>query len=172
MSENPAGVGSLITIRRLPADRWQDFRKIRLEALETEPYAFLSSSTDEEKFPETTWRERIVNHIFALNGSEVIGMIGLIFRSREKQKHIADIFSFYVRREFRDRGIGNLLLIEAINFISSSGGISKIELSVVSDQKAAIKVYEKNGFRHAGILAREMFVNGHFHDEILMEKLL
>jgi RimJ/RimL family protein N-acetyltransferase len=172
VSKNPADVRSLITIVRLPPDRWQDFRKIRLEALETEPHAFLSSSSDEEKFSEITWRERIPNHIFALNGSDVIGLIGLIFRAREKQKHIADIFSFYVRKEFRGKGIGNLLLLEALNVISSRGGIGKIELSVVADQKPAIALYEKNGFRHAGVLAREMFVNGNFHDEVLMEKLL
>ena len=161
-----------ISITRLSADRWEEYRKIRLEGLKMEPLAFSSSVADEEKAPESLWKERISNHIFAQKGSEVVGVIGLLFRPRQKQKHIADIFGLFVKREFRGIGIGDLLLKEAIKIASFREGIMKIELGVIEDQKAAIALYEKNSFQRVGKLSRELQVNGKFHDEILMERLL
>jgi ribosomal protein S18 acetylase RimI-like enzyme len=172
MSDDARKNSMNIVITRLPADRWEDYRKIRLEALKIEPVAFFSSSIEEEKYGEPMWKERIVNHIFALNGSEVDGVIGLLFRAREKQKHIADIFGLFVRKEFRGLGIGELLLKEAIKTASARGGIIKLELGVIADQKPALALYEKNGFLRVGILSHEMLINGIFHDEILMEKAL
>ncbi len=172
MSEDIQKTGLTVSITRLPADRWEVYRKIRLEGLETEQIAFSSSAEDEAKAPESLWKERIENHIFAQKGSEVVGVIGLLFRPRQKQKHIADIFGLFVKKEFRGIGIGDLLLKEAIKIASSREGITKLELGVIEDQKAAIALYEKNSFQCVGKLSRELQVNGKFHDEILMEKLL
>ena len=172
MSEDIQKTGLTVSITRLPADRWEVYRKIRLEGLETEQIAFSSSAEDEAKAPESLWKERIENHIFAQKGSEVVGVIGLLFRPRQKQKHIADIFGLFVKKEFRGIGIGDLLLKEAIKIASSREGITKLELGVIEDQKAAIALYEKNSFQRVGKLSRELQVNGKFHDEILMERLL
>jgi hypothetical protein len=49
-----------ILITRPPADRWGDYRKVRLEALNIKPVAFSSSSIEEEKYAESIWKERIV----------------------------------------------------------------------------------------------------------------
>ena len=172
MSEEIQKASLTVSIIRFPADRWEDYRKIRLEGLKVEPFAFSSSAEDEEKAPESLWKERIVNHIFAQKGSDVVGVIGLLFRPRQKQKHIADIFGLFVKKEFRGIGIGDLLLKEAIKAASSREGIMKIELGVIEDQVPAVALYEKNGFKRVGKLSRELQVNGKFHDEILMEKLL
>ena len=172
MSEDIQKTGLTVSITRLPADRWEVYRKIRLEGLETEQIAFSSSAEDEAKAPESLWKERIENHIFAQKGSEVVGVIGLLFRPRQKQKHIADIFGLFVKKEFRGIGIGDLLLKEAIKAASSREGIMKIELGVIEDQVPAVALYEKNGFKRVGRFSCELLVNGKCHDEILMEKLL
>ncbi|MGC8514803.1 MAG: GNAT family N-acetyltransferase [Thermoplasmata archaeon] len=172
MSEDIQKTSLTVSITRLPADRWEDYRKIRLEGLKVEPIAFSSSAEDEEKAPESLWKERIINHIFAQKGSDIVGVIGLLFRVRGKQKHIADIFGLFVKERFRGIGIGDLLLKEAIKAASSREGIKKIELGVIEDQRPAIALYEKNGFQRVGTFSCELLVNGKCHNEILMEKLL
>ncbi len=161
-----------IKIKRLPAERWQEFMEIRLIGLETDPLAFMSSLQEEERYPESRWKERITNQIFAETDFTIVGLIGFLIRTRQKERHVADIFGFYVRKEYRGKGIGDRLLKAAIHSISSSVGVRKIELGVIANQKAAITLYERNGFSRVGKLSMELFLDGEFFDEILMEKLI
>jgi RimJ/RimL family protein N-acetyltransferase len=39
-------------------------------------------------------------------------------------------------------------------------------------QKAAVKLYEKCGFKTVGVLKKELYVNGKFYDELIMEKYI
>lgn len=161
-----------LTIKRLPAERWQEYREIRMTGLETDPLAFMSSFQEEERYPENLWKERITNQIFAEIDFRIVGLIGFLVRTRQKERHIADIFGLYVRREYGGKGIGDRLLKDAVLTISSSAGVRKIELGIIANQKAAITLYERNGFSIAGKLSAELFLDGEFFDEILMEKFI
>ena len=48
-----------VTVRVLDEDQWQDYRRLRLAALEADPDAFASSLAEEQEFPEERWRDRI-----------------------------------------------------------------------------------------------------------------
>ncbi|EQD63199.1 GCN5-related N-acetyltransferase, partial [mine drainage metagenome] len=76
------------------------------------------------------------------------------------------------RIEYRGKGIGDRLLKAGISEISSFGGMRKIKLGVIADQKATIKLYERNGFSWVGKLSEELFLDGEFHDQIIMEKFI
>ncbi|EQD70365.1 GCN5-related N-acetyltransferase [mine drainage metagenome] len=134
-----------LQIKRPPAERWLEYMEIRLLGLETDPLAFTSTLSDEEKYPESLWKERIINEIFAEVDSRI---------------------------EYRGKGIGDRLLKAGISEISSFGGMRKIKLGVIADQKATIKLYERNGFSWVGKLSEELFLDGEFHDQIIMEKFI
>jgi RimJ/RimL family protein N-acetyltransferase len=51
-------------------------------------------------------------------------------------------------------------------------GIAKIKLAVNSEQQAAIKLYKKFGFEIVGKLEKELFVDGQYYDELMMERHL
>lgn len=162
--------GTFIT--RLSPERFADFKALRLESLMKESKAFGSSYEEEIKFPDEVWKARIGNMLFAIHKKQIAAMIGFLPRSRFKTCHVADIFSFYVRKEHRGLGIGWKLLNESLNIIEKNQGIRKITLSVNSEMEAAIHLYSKSGFTISGRLVKELKINGDFFDEFVMEKLI
>jgi len=50
--------------------------------------------------------------------------------------------------------------------------IIKINLNVNPKQKAAVKLYEKHGFKAICTLKKDLYVNKKFYDELVMEKFV
>jgi RimJ/RimL family protein N-acetyltransferase len=70
----------------------------------------------------------------------------------------------------RGRGVG-LVLIETALQRALASGFTRIELNVRADNLAAIKLYEKVGFAHEGVLRDAVLVDGAYHDSLAMAKL-
>jgi ribosomal protein S18 acetylase RimI-like enzyme len=162
----------MITIARLPPERWQDYQSLRLEALKNEPAAFGSSYEEEVTLAKEVWQKRIGNALFAVVKDKPVGMVVFVFSDRIKTKHIANIYGMYVNKAFRNQGIGSQLLSIATANIKENNGILKIKLSVNPAQKSAIKLYNKFGFTSIGTSRKEYNDKGNFSDEVLMEKFL
>jgi RimJ/RimL family protein N-acetyltransferase len=162
----------MITISRVNADRWQDYRDLRLEALKNEPQAFSSSYEEEQLIAETVWRTRIENALFAIENGKLVSMAGFIRYNHIKTNHVCEIFGVYVRPEYRGKGIGKQLISTVIKEIKNIKGIKKIRIGVNPTQKAAEHIYLKLGFEPVGLLKKDMQVNGKFYDELWMEKHL
>lgn len=158
-----------IVINSLPDERWKDYRSLRLKALSHEPVAFGSSYEEEVLFGEDVWKARMADGLYATEGDTVAGMIGVVFNSRIKTRHVASIVSFYVDPVYRGRGIGQKLMDAAIEKIKSRGNIAKVELSVNPLQDRAVRLYEMKGFRVTGRQSKELCVNGVYYDELYME---
>lgn len=162
----------MIKVIKLPDNRWKEHRNLRLEALKTDSIAFGSSYEEEARLPKEIWIKRAKGALFAFSNGKPIGMITYVFRKKAKIKHIANIFGVYVEQEFRGLGIGEKLVESAISSIKKNKRIIKINLNVNSKQKAAVKLYEKYGFKAVGLLKKDLHVNGKFYDEIIMEKMV
>jgi len=162
----------MIAVKKLEEDRWKEYRDLRLEALQKEPIAFGSSYDEEKNISEEEWRKRIENALFALSEDKLIGMIVYIRDNKIKTKHIGNIFGVYVTREYRGQGVGKKLMDSVLTQIQKSKDVVKIKLSVNPEQKAAVKLYQNYGFKIVGQLKKELYVEGKFYDELIMEKLL
>ena len=161
-----------LSYSRLPVSRWPDYRLLRLDALRSDPSAFGSEYEEEAEYGEEIWKNRISDVIFAIIGGELVGMAGHIFLQRRKMNHVAHIVGFYVKSEFRGRGIGLGLMEETIQAIKENRNIRKFGISVNSPQIAAQSLYGKLGFEVVGTLKGEVQVDGQFFDQIIMEKYL
>jgi ribosomal protein S18 acetylase RimI-like enzyme len=158
---------------------WQEYKALRLEALKNEPQAFSSVYEDEANFNDKKWKQRLsgfsdrTNNImvFAVDGKKLVGMTGVFWGGSEKTKHIATIFGVYVKKEYRGKGIGKLLLENIIKQIDSLKQIKKIKLSVTASQLPALSLYKKMGFELIGKSKNEIKVNGVYYDEYHLEKL-
>jgi ribosomal protein S18 acetylase RimI-like enzyme len=133
----------MFEVKKLPPDRWQDYRDLRLEALKSDPIAFSSSYEEELTLTKEIWQGRVRNALFALKNSELVGMVAIVLNDRVKTKHIAHIFSVYVKKEYRNQGIGTKLIARAIEYAEESKDISKIKVSVNPEQSFAMRLYEK-----------------------------
>ena len=157
-------------IRKLPASRWEDYRRLRLESLKESPLAFGSAFEEEASLKVREWKKRMKNMYFAMDGESPVGMIVCSFNKEIKFRHIAEIYSFYVRAEYRGKGVGKALLGHALRLAKDNPRIVKVRLYVNSQQRAAVKMYNRAGFAVVGRLVREMKVGERFYTMLVMEK--
>ena len=162
----------MVAVAELPEDRWQDYKDLRLEALQREPTAFGSSYEEERDLPEEEWRRRIGTVLFGIEDGNPVGLISYSVSNRLKTKHIAHIYSVYVRPSARRKGTGGLLLASALDKIRAHGGVIKVQLSVNPAMRPAVRLYERGGFVVQMRSAKELFVAGTYHDLLYMEKML
>ncbi|MDN4525814.1 GNAT family N-acetyltransferase [Fictibacillus sp. NE201] len=162
-------------VRSLTASDAEEYWKLRLEALMFSPEAFASSYEDavKRKYPIEQVQEN-----FKAEGSStfgafadgiMIGMVTLIQERYKKMSHKANIFAMYVTSPSRGQGVGKALMEAAISKAKEMEGIEKLNLTVVSSNQQAKKLYESLGFTVYGTETRAMKVDGVFYDEDHME---
>ena len=88
-----------------------------------------------------------------------------------KRAHIAE-FGVFVIKSHRNLGLGTALLREFIA-VARKSGFQIIQLSAFSNNRRALHVYRKCGFKRCGKLTRDIkFADGTFADRVMMEQLL
>lgn len=106
---------SELSIIVLHPSRWQEARALRLEALQQEPTAFAGSYEEEQAFADEVWINRVSVAfarddniaLYAESEGKLLGMVGAIWSSRRKQRHVAEVYSFYVSPAVRGQDIRN-----------------------------------------------------------------
>ena len=104
--------------------------------------------------------------IVAVIGDRVIGHLYIQREHHPVTRHIATL-GIAVAAEFRGRGVGSALLLEAFEW-ARGVGVEKIVLSVYPHNVSAIAVYRRFGFVEEGRLARQSRKSYGYEDEILM----
>ncbi|OCA90376.1 acetyltransferase [Bacillus sp. FJAT-27225] len=133
-----------------------------------------------EEFEETTaqmrsWFQKILENdretlIVAEMKQKVVGFI--VFRSKNtKRLSHTGSFSAMVKKEYRNQGIGKLLIKELLNWAEQNPLIEKVSLGVLSTNQRAISLYKSMGFVEEGRKIKEVKFNEEFYaDDILMYK--
>ncbi len=95
-------------------------------------------------------------------------IIGLLsFWERAVPHHAAEV-SIWLARDYRGHGYGTDALLLGLRHIFKRFRLHKIYLRVLWYNTAAIRCYERCGFRKEGVLREEMCVEGVWHDLIYM----
>jgi len=162
----------MLQIKKLPPERWKEFKEIRLYALENDPLAFGSSYEEEINFHDDLWKSRLKNALFAVHDDRPVGMVVFLINPKTKLNHVAEIFGVYVKEEYRGKKIGKQLIESAINLIRQNKSVIKIKLTVTDVQDSAIKLYSSFGFKVVGRHQKELKYEDKFYDGIIMEKML
>ncbi|WP_079529276.1 GNAT family N-acetyltransferase [Halobacillus hunanensis] len=164
-------------IRPLSGSDASTYRTLRLEALQTNPDAFITTYEQEKNKPDAieTTVQRLNSdeaHTFGVFIEEkLVGNVTLQKEPHPKFSHKASILAMYVHPECRGQGAGEMLLEKAIQFAKGIG-LEILQLSVVKDNLPAKKLYEKVGFREYGIEHKAIKIEDRYLDEILMEYFL
>lgn len=162
---------STFTVRVLtPADA-EAYRSVRLRALHEQPPAFGSLPEVEPNLSETATRlAQSDDRCFfgAFQSKQLIGIIRLSRYWAPNERHRAYLAGLYVLPPFRCYGCGRSLVREALNWAANTLGVRRVNLTVVTQQKAAIHLYKSFGFRIYGTEPETFAKNGQFYDEHLM----
>lgn len=107
--------------------------------------------------------------LVAVSGEEVLGQLGLHIEQNPRRKHVAHI-GMAVKTNARRQGVADALMRAAIEIAEQWQAISRIELSVYTDNLAALALYEKHGFIKEGQCKNYAFRNGQFVDVYIMAR--
>ncbi|MFD2647845.1 GNAT family N-acetyltransferase [Devosia albogilva] len=161
------------SIRRLGPQDLGAYRALRLEALEAAPEAFGTAHEEAARQSDAYFRsllERLaVFGAFDAEGT-LAGMVAFARREGVKARHVGDIISVYVGPSLRGTGASLALIEAAVDHARHH--VIQLELGVGTYNTAAIRLYEKAGFRTYGTEPRALFVNGRFIDEHQMVRFL
>jgi len=107
--------------------------------------------------------------LLAIHDSKIIG-ISDIFLAERTASHVG-IFGLTVASEFRNQGIGKLLMDLVIKEAEKEmPNLKIITLGVFSKNSIAKRIYEGFGFVEYGKLPKGIMRNNDFEDEVLMYK--
>jgi ribosomal protein S18 acetylase RimI-like enzyme len=157
----------------LSPDDWARYRQIRLEALQTDQRAFLTTYTSAYQRPPEAWQKQLAEaergEISWLRFAQVDGrLVGLAGAFTLNEPGSAEIVQVYVSPGWRGRGIARAL-IEAILAVLAQKGIRTATLTVNAGQSAAVALYQKLGFTITAQMEAVMGDGGRY-PEYKMEK--
>jgi ribosomal protein S18 acetylase RimI-like enzyme len=161
-----------VEVRRLlPADA-AAYRVVRLEALKLAPEAFSATLEAESAEPLSWFADRLGRSaVFgACADGDLLGIAGWFVRDGPKQQHKGVLVGMYVRPDARRAGIGRRLVEAVIE--NARRRVDLLQLSVVSGNEAACRLYARLGFVEYGIERNALKRGGRYWDEVLMAKPL
>lgn len=138
------------------------------------PEEFSIKPEDEPKFIQDNLEHPCKLALVARSSSgEVVGMcnIGPVSKLR-KMSHIVST-GIGILPQYRDKKLGQIMMIEAIQATKLNPSIEKIQLNVLSTNTRAIALYKKLGFQEVGRLRNGFkFGSNDYRDDIYMELFL
>ncbi len=155
-------------------------KEIKLEAFDKEPYAFNASKEDAIFWPDSYWFNMSEQYRlqqskfarFAEINNQIVGIVTAEIMLLPKNRHTAEIYDVYVKKEYRGQGISKKLIGNIIEAVLQNSEVTKLRLAVIETQKSAIKIYKELGFEQVGTFKKDIKVNDEYFDKIWMEKFI
>ena len=144
------------------------YRAVRLEALAAHPEAFTSTFEREQNKPLGWFEERLTaSDVFgAFIADELVGTAGFRREDGAKTAHKGVLWGMYVRPQARRSGAARLLVDTVAAHAAQH--VEQLQLVVVSDNVAALRLYTAAGFVEYGRGVKALKWRGRYYDEILM----
>jgi L-amino acid N-acyltransferase YncA len=137
----------------------------RVATYETEP-----RSAEEQQ----AWLRAVADRypaVVAQIDGEIVGWAGAApYRTRECYRGIGE-FSMYVRRDWRGRGVGDLLVAALISEAERLG-LWKLLSRIFPFNETSRALCQKHGFREVGIYEKHARLDGRWLDVVIIERLI
>ena len=109
--------------------------------------------------------------LLALDKGKIVGHLHIYTRSESRTKGIGELF-IYIHDYYQNLGLGTWMMEESLS-LTRDRGLHRIGLSVVADNKHAIRLYEKVGFQREGVRKQAYYdEDGQYHDMVEMGIIL
>jgi ribosomal protein S18 acetylase RimI-like enzyme len=143
---------------------------LRLEALQTEPFAFGKSAEEYQAISVEAMAARLRDMapdftMGAFEGEELVGMATFIREKGRKERHKGRIYGVYVTRSQRGRGVGRTLMLALLKKAKEDPSLEQVLLAVGDRQESARQLYRKLGFETFGTEPRALKIASEYVDE-------
>lgn len=180
---------SPLLFRRLTAHDGAAFQKLRLQALATDPAAFLST-LEQESDKSTAEFERELEYALGLG---FLGYFGIFFASDPvpgattalapelvgycqigqsflpKQNHVAFLYNLYLAPAARGQGAATALL-NHVFAAAKANGVERVYCSCNAGNTKALEFYLSQGFVECGRKPESLKWQGAYDDEVELSK--
>jgi len=166
----------IILIREASMADANQFRELRLFALQDNPTAFSADYETNLGHPPVYWQNKLRGDegsamFLSENNDNLIGMTGIYRGPSPKTAHSAEIYSVFVHPEWRGLHIAESLIEACIEWARAKA-VDIVKLSVNAENESAIRCYQRCGFTIYGTEPKGTFYNGRFYDGHLMSRSL
>ncbi len=123
-----------------------------------------------------SWRKKLENpppdfySLVACAEGEVVGNLGLNANSRPRRRHVGSL-GMAVRDDWHGKGVGSALMTDALELADAWLNLTRLELTVYTDNVPAIRLYEKFSFVREGTHKQYAFQDGAFVDAYAMARV-
>lgn len=169
-----------LIIREITSADWEQFKSIRLRALDAEPEAFADDSARAKRnYTNEIWQEKIVSQnrrwLVAQNANgNFVGIVGAVLNDPELGLGVAMITNVYTDRDQRGQGLGRRLVSGMVDILSADPAINELRLEVTNSpaQAPAIALYRSLGFEVVEERKGVVHIESATYDELFMRKHL
>lgn len=126
--------------------------------------------------PKELWRKRLAEFpekdffLLACEGERVVGNAGLHCFAQARRAHAMHL-GMTVHRDFRGRGVGSALMQALVDLADGWLPVTRLELTVYTDNAAAIALYRKFGFEIEGTHKAYALRDGRYVDAHCMARI-
>lgn len=106
----------------------------------------------------------------AVKDDEIAGIAVMLKNKAKSRRHSAKL-AIMVSPDHQNKGIGSALMKKLIEEADKKLGLRRLELLVLTDNKPAIKLYEKFGFKTEATRKNAAVKEGRFVDEFFMGRI-
>jgi GNAT superfamily N-acetyltransferase len=139
-----------LIVRRLDTEDLALLKRLRLEALASDPDEFGSTYEREAGRSDTDWQRWFTNGVVFVAEQPLDGAVGLVAGSdRFLDDGIAYMVSMWVRPSHRGSGAADAL-VKAVLAWAESVAASAVKLHVVGGNVRATRLYTRHGFYPTG----------------------
>lgn len=166
--------GRTVTIRTAHENDAEAYLILGKSVMSEEMYTL--TQADELTFTieqEKNWLKTNINDdshlilVAEVNG-QVVGQLDFMNGHRRRNSHTGE-FGMGVHKDFREIGIGSMLLRTLIEWAKAHAEIKKINLSVHKTNERAMAAYKKQGFQIEGTRTKDLkYPNEVYVDTVLM----
>ena len=162
-------------IRPITEDDAAAFAALLVQLSRETPYTLLSEAENAALAPSQPGRTRQLiaapnqQVLVATNKGALIGFVALSQGLFERNRHACSLMTGVLRDYWR-QGVASALLERALAWVAQRG-ITRVELSVMEGNAAAIRLYEKFGFEPEGVKRAALMVDGRAVNEICMARI-
>lgn len=151
---------------------WNNFNEVVEEGIYLP--VFLPVLSEYEK---STWYEHVKNeneicaiaeHSKLKSPHNIIGQCEISNSEWDAASHVG-VLGIIINKSFRNRGVGKALIDFAIHESHRINNKKKIVLSCFSNNKRALHLYKKLGFKKVGVLKKQFYLKSEYYDEVMME---
>ncbi len=151
---------------------WNNFNEVVDEKIYLPVLFPVRSKFEKQSWFQNIKKEReiciVAIHSTIISPHNILGQCEISNLEWDAATHVGSL-GLIVQKNYRDLGIGFILIDRAIRESKKLFHKEKIILSTFSDNERALYLYKKMGFKTAGIKKNQFYMDSNYYDEVMME---